>query len=34
VATDDAVTFASRADLRCLPLDDEAAVLGYVLART
>jgi molybdopterin-guanine dinucleotide biosynthesis protein B len=34
VATDGAVTFASRADLRCLPLDDEAAVLDYVLART
>jgi hypothetical protein len=34
VATDDALTFASRADLRCLPLDDESAVLDYVLART
>jgi molybdopterin-guanine dinucleotide biosynthesis protein B len=33
VATDDAGTFAARADLRCLPLDDEAAVLDYVLAR-
>ena len=33
VATDDAVRFASRSDLRCLPLDDEAAVLDYVLAQ-
>jgi molybdopterin-guanine dinucleotide biosynthesis protein B len=33
VATDDATTFAARRDLRCLPLDDEAAVLDYVLAR-
>jgi hypothetical protein len=33
VATDDAGTFAARADLRCLPLNDEAAVLDYVLAR-
>jgi molybdopterin-guanine dinucleotide biosynthesis protein MobB len=34
VATDDATTFATRSDLPCLPLDDEAAVLDYVLART
>ncbi len=34
VATDDAATFATRSDLPCLPLDDEAAVLDYVLART
>jgi molybdopterin-guanine dinucleotide biosynthesis protein B len=34
VATDDASTFAGRADLRRLSLDDEAAVLDYVLART
>jgi molybdopterin-guanine dinucleotide biosynthesis protein B len=33
VATDDAGTFAVRPDLRCLPLDDEAAVLDYVLSR-
>jgi molybdopterin-guanine dinucleotide biosynthesis protein B len=33
VATDDAATFAVRGDLPCLPLDDEAAVLDYVLAR-
>jgi molybdopterin-guanine dinucleotide biosynthesis protein MobB len=33
VATDDAPTFAARGDLPCLPLDDEAAVLDYVLAR-
>jgi len=33
VATDAAVTFAARSDLPCLPLDDEAAVLDYVLAR-
>jgi molybdopterin-guanine dinucleotide biosynthesis protein B len=33
VATDDAAAFADRTDLRCLPLDDEAAVLDYVLAR-
>jgi molybdopterin-guanine dinucleotide biosynthesis protein B len=33
VATDDTRTFAGRAGLRCLPLDDEAAVLDYVLAR-
>ncbi len=32
VATDDAGSFASRSDLCCLPLDDEAAVLDYVLA--
>jgi molybdopterin-guanine dinucleotide biosynthesis protein B len=32
VATDDAVTFTGRTDLLCLPLDDEAAVLDYVLA--
>jgi len=32
VATDDAAHFASRGGLRCLPLDDEAAVLDYVLA--
>jgi hypothetical protein len=33
VATDDATTFAVRGDLRCLPLEDEAAVLDYVLGR-
>jgi len=33
VATDDAATFAARSGLPCLPLDDEAAVLDYVLAR-
>ena len=33
VATDDAATFAARSDLPCLSLDDEAAVLDYVLAR-
>ena len=33
VATDDAGTFAERSNLRCLPLDDEAAVLDYVLER-
>jgi molybdopterin-guanine dinucleotide biosynthesis protein B len=33
VATDDAATFTARRDLTCLPLDDEAAVLDYVLAR-
>jgi molybdopterin-guanine dinucleotide biosynthesis protein B len=33
VATDDAGTFAGRSHLRCLPLDDEAAVLDYVLER-
>jgi molybdopterin-guanine dinucleotide biosynthesis protein B len=33
VATDDAATFAGRSHLRCLPLDDEAAVLDYVLER-
>jgi molybdopterin-guanine dinucleotide biosynthesis protein B len=33
VATDDAGTFARRSHLRCLPLDDEAAVLDYVLER-
>jgi molybdopterin-guanine dinucleotide biosynthesis protein B len=33
VATDDAGTFAGRSDLRCLPLDDEAVVLDYVLSR-
>jgi molybdopterin-guanine dinucleotide biosynthesis protein B len=33
VATDTAATFAARSDLPCLPLDDEAAVLDYVLAR-
>jgi molybdopterin-guanine dinucleotide biosynthesis protein B len=32
VATDDPAHFASRRHLRCLPLDDEAAVLDYVLA--
>lgn len=34
VATDAAGTFAGRADLCCLPLDDEAAVLDYILARS
>jgi len=33
VATDDAGTFAGRSHLRCLPLDDEATVLDYVLER-
>ena len=33
VATDDVTTFAGRSDLPCLPLDDDAAVLDYVLAR-
>ena len=33
VATDDVATFAVRSDLPCLPLDDDAAVLDYVLAR-
>lgn len=33
VATDDAGTFADRPGVRCLPLDDEAAVLDYVLSR-
>ena len=33
VATDAAATFAARGDLPCLPLDDQAAVLDYVLAR-
>lgn len=33
VATDDAGTFAGRPGLRCVPLDDEAAVLDYVLSR-
>ena len=33
VATDDAATLAAQPDLPCLPLDDEAAVLDYVLAR-
>jgi molybdopterin-guanine dinucleotide biosynthesis protein MobB len=33
VATDDDATFAARGDLSCLPLDDAAAVLDYVLAR-
>ena len=33
VATDDTVTFAVRGDLLCLPLDDDAAVLDYVLTR-
>jgi molybdopterin-guanine dinucleotide biosynthesis adapter protein len=33
VATDDFATFAVRSELPCLPLDDDAAVLDYVLAR-
>jgi len=33
VATDDAATFAGRSGLHCLPLDDHAAVLDYVLER-
>ena len=33
VATDAAATFTARGDLPCLPLDDQAAVLDYVLAR-
>jgi molybdopterin-guanine dinucleotide biosynthesis protein MobB len=33
VATDAAAIFAARGDLPCLPLDDEVAVLDYVLAR-
>jgi molybdopterin-guanine dinucleotide biosynthesis adapter protein len=32
VASDDCAPFAARAGLTCLPLDDEAAVLDYVLA--
>ena len=32
-ATDDPTNFSGRRDLRCLPLDDEAAVLDYVLER-
>ena len=34
VATTDPAVFASRPDLRLLPLDDAAAVLDYVLAAT
>jgi molybdopterin-guanine dinucleotide biosynthesis protein MobB len=33
VATDDAAVFRGRSALQCLPLDDEAAVLDYILAR-
>ncbi len=33
VATDELTTFAARSDLSCLPLDDDEAVLDYVLAR-
>lgn len=33
VATDDVTTFAGRSDLPYLPLDDDAAVLDYVLTR-
>ena len=33
VATDDVTTFAGRSDLPCLPLDDDAAVLDYVLTQ-
>ena len=33
VATDDVTTFAGRSELPCLPLDDDAAVLDYVLTR-
>ncbi len=32
VATDDVSTFAARGNLACLPLDDDEAVLDYVLA--
>jgi molybdopterin-guanine dinucleotide biosynthesis adapter protein len=31
VATDDVTTFAGRSDLPCLPLNDDAAVLDYVV---
>jgi molybdopterin-guanine dinucleotide biosynthesis protein len=33
VATDDAAVFRGRPGLQCLPLDDEAAVLDYILSR-
>lgn len=33
VATDDATIFRGRPELQCLPLDDEAAVLDYILSR-
>jgi molybdopterin-guanine dinucleotide biosynthesis protein B len=33
VATDDAAIFRGRSALQCLPLDDEAAVLDYILSR-
>jgi molybdopterin-guanine dinucleotide biosynthesis protein B len=33
VATDDPGTFSGHAELRCLPLEDAAAVLDYVLSR-
>jgi molybdopterin-guanine dinucleotide biosynthesis protein B len=33
VATDDAAIFRGRPGLQCLPLDDEAAVLDYMLSR-
>jgi molybdopterin-guanine dinucleotide biosynthesis protein B len=33
VATDDAAIFRSRPAVRCLPLDDESAVLDYILSR-
>jgi molybdopterin-guanine dinucleotide biosynthesis protein B len=33
VATDDAAIFRGRPGLQCLPLDDEAAVLDYILSR-
>jgi molybdopterin-guanine dinucleotide biosynthesis protein B len=34
VATDDAAIFRDRPGLQCLPLDDEAAVLDYILSRS
>jgi molybdopterin-guanine dinucleotide biosynthesis protein B len=33
VATDDTEVFRGRPGLQCLPLDDEAAVLDYILSR-
>jgi molybdopterin-guanine dinucleotide biosynthesis protein B len=33
VATDDAAIFRGHPRLQCLPLDDEAAVLDYILSR-
>ena len=33
VATDDVAIFTARSNLSCLALDDDEAVLDYVLAR-